>query len=247
MPGQDFAQLDSPSTQPRPEGGRMRSTLSAIAVVIIAGLSFVVGYWLGHDSTINVPGAGIGSAMMSYADQDRLNEQADKISEQEARLDELEKLLAHWKKKAAQSGRAKVGELHFYTDLPKQSVTPAPVSGAPKAAKKSRVSHAASKKKRKASAPAANRLEVETRIADANHPSGAYRIQLGSFRTMNDASALEHLLRRSGYPSYVQAVTLVNKGQWFRVFAGPYASRSKANEAKKMIYDRLRLNGILKR
>ncbi|MBB6519808.1 SPOR domain-containing protein [Pseudoteredinibacter isoporae] len=63
-----------------------------------------------------------------------------------------------------------------------------------------------------------------------------YLLQVGSFRSPNDADRLHAELALSGFDSQVEKVKVRNGSTWHRVLVGPYASRSKlANTRGKLI------------
>ncbi|GAA6151777.1 SPOR domain-containing protein [Pseudoteredinibacter isoporae] len=63
-----------------------------------------------------------------------------------------------------------------------------------------------------------------------------YLLQVGSFRSPNDADRLHAELALSGFDSQVEKVKVRNGSIWHRVLVGPYASKSKlANTRGKLI------------
>jgi len=122
MAGQDFAQLKAP-TKPESDGG-YGSLLVVFGIAFVAVACFAAGFWLGGNR-----GAQHELANPELdAAQAQLKVKTARTQLLQAKIDALEDLVAEWKKKAEEGASAKVGELKFYHDLPKQSVTPAPVS-----------------------------------------------------------------------------------------------------------------------
>jgi len=157
----------------------------------------------------------------------------------------LQDMVIQWKTKAEQGAHTKVGELSFYKELPKQSVTPAPVQDAPKA-KPQRESKPAQQvtavKAAVESVPVVDSAQQQAELKDVN-----YRLQLASFRTESDAMAMQGKLARAGYKAQVEMANLDEKGRWYRLFSGPYDSRAKAETAQLQIETQMKIKGFLKR
>jgi len=56
-----------------------------------------------------------------------------------------------------------------------------------------------------------------------------YSIQVGSFQNMNEANAKVQSWKQKGYPSYVMIADIPNRGRWYRVRLGGFATRSDAS------------------
>jgi cell division protein FtsN len=61
-----------------------------------------------------------------------------------------------------------------------------------------------------------------------------YRLQAGSFRSVDDADRLRAELLLEGLPAYLESST-VKASTWHRVFIGPFTDRSKLNKAQDML------------
>jgi len=246
MAKQDFAQVKA-STKAKSESGS-GSILSAIGVLVIAGLCFSGGYWLGSGDIRQT-----GNKTDSDASAAKL---AAKIAENrvlQAKNEALQDMVEQWKKKAKQGAHTKVGELSFYKDLPKQSVTPAPVPDLPKAAPKVKPAHASKAVETQQVAAVGTMLEpAAASMPDVAPTSSAsthtpYHIQLASFRTEADAMTMQQKLMRSGFHTQVKRADLGEKGLWFRLYAGPYDSRAHAETAQQKIETQTKLKGFLQR
>ncbi len=249
MAKQDFAQVKA-STQQEDSSGS-GSLLRAIAIVVIAGLCFSAGYWLGAgdiQKTGNKTDAGATEARL-----------AAKVAENkllQAKNRALQEMVAKWKSKAEQGAHAKVGELTFYKELPKQPVTPAPVpetsAKAIKARAKTAQQHADLQQVAAVdpvhSEHASNADAANTGPA-APHafPRAGYLIQLASFRSEADARVMQKKLTKTGFATQVRKADLGDKGEWFRLYAGPYDSRSKAEAAQQTINTQVKLQGFILR
>ena len=60
-------------------------------------------------------------------------------------------------------------------------------------------------------------------------------IQVGSFRNTNDAEKLGRLLNEKGYPAFKTMGAVPEKGIWYRVRIGYYASRDEAWKTMKRL------------
>ncbi|MFQ5518392.1 MAG: SPOR domain-containing protein [Mariprofundus sp.] len=244
MAGQDFAEVKAPSKSDS-NGG---SILPVIAILVIAGACFSAGYWLGADDM---------QQTASKTDVDAIeaklvvNDAEAKILL--AKIEALREEADQWKAKAEQGAHTKVGELSFYKELPKQSVDPAPVSSPPAAKKIAKPSSAVQTEQvniaeitpaevvgSDAASPAVVKPEPKKQ-ADTN----GYRIQIVSLKTESDAMAMQHKLTQAGFPALIHRVDLGEKGQWYRVYAGPYASKSAAQSSMQNIEKKMKLKGLL--
>lgn len=56
-----------------------------------------------------------------------------------------------------------------------------------------------------------------------------YSIQVGSYQNMNEANTKAQSWKQKGYPSYVMIADIPNRGRWYRVRIGGFATRSDAS------------------
>jgi len=247
MSKQDFAQVKANTNTE--SGSGSASILNAIGIMAIAALCFSGGYWLGSGDVQR-----IGNKTDTDAVEAKLAAQVAENRLLQAKNETLQDLAMQWKQKAEQGAHAKVGELTFYKELPKQSVTPAPVPDAPKITAKVNPVHANIPEQAQQVATVETAVEpAQASMADvalASQSSGAnatYHIQLASFRTEADAMSMQQKLMRAGFNAQVNRVDLGGKGLWFRLNAGPYDSRAKAETAQQTIETQMKLKGFLKR
>jgi len=253
MAGQDFAHNEAPSRKVADKPAGSKSIATAVAIVFIASACFAVGYWLGTgdlQQTANKKDVDAMAAHLAIKDAE--------IQLQLARIETLQGLVQQWKDKANQGAHAKIGELSFYKDLPKQSVMPTPVSSAPaiKAVAKSIVKPAthrvvkttspASLKNNRVITPEISPVE-SVALQKKNANSDAYRIQIASFRSRSDAAPMQQKLLKAGFPAFIYAIDLGAKGQWFRVYAGPFPSKSTAQASQRQIEIKMKIKGLLLR
>jgi len=242
MTGQDFAQVKA--SRETESGSGSGALLRAIGVLVIAGLCFSAGYWLGSGDQRQV-------AVQTDADalEAKLAAQQAENRVLQAKNETLQEMVQQWKAKAEQGAHARVGELTFYNELPKQPVTPAPVPE-PVVAVPVPVAVAPAQ----STAPAesdhrvigANAAAVDTGLQQET-TAKRYRIQLASFRNEADAMTMQQKLNRAGFRSVVRMADLGDRGRWYRLYAGPFASRLEAESAQQRIEARMKLEGFLQR
>ncbi|ATX80532.1 Sporulation related domain-containing protein [Mariprofundus aestuarium] len=232
----DFAKAQSPSRsdKKRESGG----SLPVLGIVVIAGLCFATGFWVGGNQ--NSPAAG----SVSRADLDSFRSELDKKNAAtevlQAKIEMLQEQVEQWKQKAGADAHTKVGDLKFYQELPKQSVMPAPVADSKPAEARAmdRSLEVAAPKQVSAHQPISDTKEKETAVV-------SYRIQVGSFKARADAVGLQSKLMKSGFSGFVHTVDLPDRGQWFRVYAGPYPDKEQARDGVRDILDRMKIRGLL--
>ena len=72
-----------------------------------------------------------------------------------------------------------------------------------------------------------------------------FRVQVSSFRESNMARSLEAHLKNKGYPAFFKAVTLPEKGTWYRVYLGEYAAKKEAQKTARLARERDRLKPVV--
>ncbi|MGA2654561.1 MAG: SPOR domain-containing protein [Gammaproteobacteria bacterium] len=75
--------------------------------------------------------------------------------------------------------------------------------------------------------------EAQTPHENAHEKS--YRLQLGSFKKFEDADRLKAQMALSGIQVEIEAVTLGNNENWFRVRSAPYTDRASAESIKSQL------------
>ncbi|MBK1886014.1 SPOR domain-containing protein [Marinobacter sp. DY40_1A1] len=73
---------------------------------------------------------------------------------------------------------------------------------------------------------------------------GAWVVQLGSFGDSDNARRLRDNVRKAGYSSHLQEVVRGDT-TLTRVFSGPFAEKSKAEEAKRALDEAFKLNSLV--
>lgn len=247
MAKQDFAQVKAPNKSE--SGGRSGSLLIVFAIVFVAIACFIAGFWLAGNQEVQ---QGIAHPELDAA-QAQLKLSQARVDLQQARIEVLEKLVEEWKKKSEEGATNKVGELKFYHDLPRQSVTPAPVSDVPAA--KPSPSPALPPHPAKPSLEQPESVKtVDMRQADepakettTDKVAVIYQIQVASFRAKAEASGFQKKLFNAGFSAFIRSVDLAEKGEWYRVYAGPYSSKDIAEKAQADIHKQTKIKGLLVR
>jgi len=245
MAKQDFAQMKS-STQAK-SGSGSGTVLSAVGIVMIAALCFGSGYWLGSANQQQAGNSAGNNADVDAAEA-KLAIQVAENTLLLARAEALEGSVEQWKQKAQQDAHSKVGDLSFYKELPKQPVAPTPMPDMPVTTVTSGTRAKPVSSHRLEAVKTAGSLQPGSHSPDiAKQKHGIYRIQLASFRTRSDAMVMQHKLSQAGFSALIHKVDLGEKGQWYRIYAGPYHSRSVAEADQQKIEKKIKLKGFLVR
>jgi cell division septation protein DedD len=90
---------------------------------------------------------------------------------------------------------------------------------------------------------------AQTATAPAKHvsASGAFVVQIASFRTAEDAQKLRKRLMGMKIDAFVEQADLGEKGVWHRVLAGPYAERATADQVAAQLKQKERLSALVRR
>ena len=74
--------------------------------------------------------------------------------------------------------------------------------------------------------------------------AGGWAVQLGAFKTVDEANKVRDRLKTAGFVAYVDKVD-AESGTLWRVRAGPEADRGNADKLKGRIKDKLKLDGMV--
>lgn len=85
----------------------------------------------------------------------------------------------------------------------------------------------------KAESVAPEMKEAISSLAAARRPSppGRFTLQVGSYKTLDEAASQVKVLEAKGLSPFLRSVLLKNKGRWYRVYLGGYESMSSAEES----------------
>ena len=241
MARRDFAEAGArQASSKRSKGGgtdQLRNMLLVTGILLVVAGSFAGGFWLGKGH----PAQQAGSISKEARDQ--------LLAEIQKQQQELTALKAKFKKQQGDKSPAasdQVGDLTFYNSLPKQAVTPAPMTRSPTASSKQ-----FSKGKGDTGAPMGEAIQQELNASAGSAPApssrGNFRVQVGSYQRRSDADELAARFRQAGIPSRVEETQVPELGAWYRVYLGPYASRAEAEATIKSVQQRMHITGLLLR
>jgi len=233
----DFAKLEAPSRSKKSKKESNSALPLILGIIVIAGLCFAAGFWLGGKQNSQPVAAADSVSASDLAEAQRaLQEQAAAAQLLQVEIERLQDQVAIWKQKAGADAHTKVGALNFYQELPEQSVMPSPV-------------HDSNPAKAR---PMDRSLDIDAPIpapkehSESSSVSGkSYRVQLASFKTRDEASSLQHKLMKAGFTAFIHSVNLPERGQWFRVYAGPYPNKDMAKSAVREIQAKMKIRGLL--
>jgi cell division septation protein DedD len=78
--------------------------------------------------------------------------------------------------------------------------------------------------------------------------SGSYLVQVAAVKQRRGADELRDRMKKKGYVAFVEAADLGAKGTWYRVYAGPFSSKSDADQAVRSLKaDRISSAPLVKR
>lgn len=76
------------------------------------------------------------------------------------------------------------------------------------------------------------------------HRAGAWAVQLGAFKTVEEANKLRDRLKGAGFVAFVDKLA-ADSGTLWRVRAGPEADRGNADKLRARIKDKLKIDGMI--
>lgn len=78
--------------------------------------------------------------------------------------------------------------------------------------------------------------------------SGSYIVQAAAVKQRQGAEGLRDRMKKKGYAAFVESADLGAKGTWYRVYAGPFGSKSDADQAVRSLKaDRISSAPLVKR
>lgn len=195
-----------------------------VLVLAVAGVSFALGYVLGQRGD-RLPGLskGVEAPRLPIATQP----------------------VPPPPEKAADAA-TQPEKLTFYDNLPKGDQAPlgSGINLPPKTGEKPDPKPASSSVKSK---PAEVKAIKKAAPAVPVSSSGAYIVQIASFRTTTDAQKLVSRLQALDLPASVERADLGAKGVWYRVVAGPYDDRGAADQVASKLKEKERLSALVRK
>lgn len=100
--------------------------------------------------------------------------------------------------------------------------------------------------KRQATTTPSHAVEAKSMTGSTNPSKNAYLVQLGSFKSKQEADRIKATLSLKGFSITVVAVSQKNV-TWYRVMTGPYPSRIEAEKAQMSIAKSEHMMGMIRR
>jgi len=224
MAKRDFAKVHSPAKK-KPHGKNgIPAAMAAVSLLLTAVVGFSGGYMTGEQQ--NAP----------QKLKSENNELKQKLTEQSKQLDSLNKQLQSLNSeqhktqaKPHPNATQQVGDLTFYSSLPKQKVMPAPL-GDSASAVAGKTAHRTSP-------------QVHQNASDM----AEYRLQLGSYIRRSDAEGFVNRMLKWGLAAQVNEKTVEGVGVRYRVLMGPFNGLAAAEAARSDAREKLHVDGLLLR
>ncbi len=229
MSDKDFAHIERHAADedaPKPRN-QSKTILIVSLATMLAIACFSVGFFMGekHGQQSN--------------QGDKYHALVSKLKEQQQKIENYKKQMEAARSKEADTSQ--VGELTFYNQLPKQSVTPEPLDAAA-TAKPQKTSVIDESPEDIALTEQRLNAIIEKQLQT---PQQQFRIQIASFKQASDAEHFVQQLLEAGVSAQVQKVSLANLGIRYRVLTLPFSQRDKALQAKAHIKEKFHITGIL--
>jgi cell division septation protein DedD len=242
LSGWDFAQVETRSHEaPAPRTQGAKAILLVMASLMLLAGAFAFGFWFGHAQ---------GKQTATGEERARLEKQ---LKQQQEELAQLRKSAD--REREAGVSTTQVGELTFYNELPRQAVLPAPLE--PAARDEPARPVAAEKPSRPAASDSQAQIsdilaaELQAKPVAAKTPTTpatadqGYLLQVGSFRQRADARRFADRFRPLGMTPAIRAAAIAERGTWYRVYVGPFATKAEAEGARSKVNSQLKIQGLI--
>lgn len=256
MNKRDFAQVQSRKKDT--DKGRMPAAMAAISLLLTAILAFGGGYMVGKRQN---------STYALQAEKNALQEHVDTQQKQIADLERQLASLAKEKSSAKKPATDQVGDLTFYSALPREKVTPAPLGDTGPAAVQKKQGENIDQYADLPPPPDHSRLPIapppltakdmhkdDARTGNpeiqANKETTAlpsFSLQLASFTRRSDADALLARMLKMGIKGSIAEANVPGVGTRFRVIVGPFAGMAEAEGMRATVRQKLGINPMLRR
>ncbi len=202
---------------------RKQVVLIAFLIFVVAGVSFCLGVIFGQSGG-SLPGFSADS--------------------KKPKLPMVVNIAPPPPPKEASAKPEKEEKLTFYDNLPKGKQAPLGSGiNLPPERKKVATKTKKSKAKLVSLPPVTTQKPVTPPAASTD---GAFVVQIASFRTSEDARKLTSRLKSHKVTTFIESANLGEKGVWYRVLAGPYTSREKADQAAAFLQEKERLSVLVR-
>ena len=240
MAKRDFAQLQTPAK--KPESRTTPAVMAGVSLVFTAVLAFSGGYMVGDTRNASDTLKAEKAALQ------------DRVGALQKHVDELETQLAKSREKpkppTPKDAAERVGDLTFYSELPKQQVMPSPLGDTgPAAVQQHRGEdiEAYANLPPPVREPKAAQGAAAPASGAAGSPTASYRVQAGSFIRRSDAEGLLNRMALAGIKAKVSQAQVPNVGTRYRVFTASVTGMAEAEGLKSLLRDKLGIEGLLMR
>jgi len=230
----DFARIEATASDDEVKDERPARHTSMLLwlglwLAVVTG-AFSSGFWLGKNEVTE-----------NTNHEDKIRLQA-LIQQQKSELENL-RLLIKQRPKADKSSMGQVGDLMFYNDFPKQSVTPSALHQIKKEKKHSPdvLSVQTMIRQEMKKQPVFKPINKEPIKVSLVH----YQIQLASFRKNTDAMNFSHKMNGKGVGTRIQKIKLPKLGTWYRVYTGNYMDKKQALKALLKLKGDIHVTGLV--
>jgi len=232
MAKRDFAKIEAQVKKKSAKSGGVSAAMTVISLLFTAILAFSGGYMAGDTQN---------STDVLKNEKEQLQNRVDGLEKQLASLEQqLAASLEPEKPAPKEAATDQVGDLTFYSELPKQKVMPQPLGDTGPAAVQS------------------GGEEHHEGRGEINHlakPAGgqaagdmaSYRLQAGSFIRRSDAEALLNRMALADIKATVSEAQVPNMGTRYRVFTTTYSGMAEAEGARSLLQEKLGIKGLLMR
>ena len=203
---------------------RKQLVLVVVLILAVAGVSFSLGVMFGKQSGVapEEHGGTAGSGMPAVTQIEPPPKPAETVAVE------------------------KPEQLTFYDNLPKGKQAPLG-SGINLPPERKANNTGTVKKTGAVSASPPSKSTPKTGAMPPASASGALVVQIASFRTSQDAAKLAGRLKTYGLTIFIETADLGEKGVWYRVLSGPFASRENADKAVDFLREKERLSALVRK
>jgi len=244
----DFAHVHTP-VKKKSGKGHPAAAMAGISLLLTAILAFTGGYMVGDTRN---------STLALQSEKEVLQTRVEGLQKHVAELEQqLASSLEREKPAAKKAAADRVGDLTFYSALPKQKVMPSPLGDTgPAAVQKHRgedieayadLPPPASRVRLAATVHPVVKQGTGDTAGGAGSATASYRLQVGSFVRRSDAEVLLNRMALAGIKATVREAQVPNLGTRYRVFTASYSGMAEAEGAKALLHEKLGINGLLMR
>jgi len=248
MAAKDFAHNEVVADEEIQDERPVRRTTILVSIVLatmVVMAAFSGGFWMGQKQGVEIS---------SSQNEVRLQ---DLIKKQKQELENL-RLVAKQQHKADDVSMTQVGELMFYNELPRQSVTPSALHQAkdkqtvsPETLKIRDMIHQEMQQQPMLEPNKLGNPEPVVAVPEPNQTmpnqkvQQHYQIQLASFQNNSDAVLFAKKMKQKNVRTRIQQVQLARLGTWYRIVTGDYQDKTQAQQDLVRLKDAIHVTGLV--